>query len=106
MAKRKTSMREYKTPALQGAGSYVIFKALTVGEIKEIRETRTEVDDGDAFEVGLDTIAKHLIGWNWVDDDGDALPLPSEDPEVINLLTDDECTFLAEKLIGKADSKN
>lgn len=106
MAKRRTAIREIKTTTLQGAGSFVKLRSLTVGEIKKVRETREEIDDGEKFEVGLDMIIEHLLGWNWVDDDGNPLPLPSEDPAVIDLLTDEECTFLAEKLIGKADSKN
>ncbi len=38
--------------------------------------------------------------WNWVDDDGNALPLPSQNPEILDDLTDDETVFIMEKVMG------
>jgi hypothetical protein len=45
-------------------------------------------------------IARHIIGWNWVDDAGQPMTLPSIDHDVIGSLTGEELGFIAEALAG------
>ena len=56
-----------------------------------------------------DLLTANVIEWNWVDDAGKALPVPSADPSVIERLTDDEVNFLARAIQGgqtQAETKN
>lgn len=100
MPTRQTTKRA-ASDKIQGEGSYVIFKRVTVGEFRSLQN---EQGEKSLIEVGLQLIETHLIDWNWVDDEGKTLPLPSEDPSVIDNLYDEEATFLAEALLG--DQKN
>ena len=45
-------------------------------------------------------LVENVVAWNWVDDDGQALPLPREDVGTIRRLTDEEVTFLAQAIQG------
>ncbi len=126
MAKRKT-VKKVSTDELQGENSYVIVTAVKTKEIKQTRRESQAVSDAqkevekrrkvgdediedvepyDAFGSGLDMIRRHLKEWDWVDDDGVPLPQPKEDPNVLDELTIEEVTFLANLLTGEEDSKN
>ena len=126
MAKRR-SVKKVSTEDLQGEGSYVIVSAVKTKEIKETRrlsqeatkaqkavdklrkagdEAIEDVESFDGFEAGLDMIHRHLVDWNWVDDNDVPLPKPKEHPEVVDELSTDEVTFLANLLTGEEESKN
>jgi hypothetical protein len=91
--------------AVQGSGSWVKFSTVKVGEVRGLRKANE--DEGvDPFEAGLALIQKHLMDWNWVDDEGQPLPNPQQDPNVINDLTHIESEWLAEALVGTTNSKN
>src|SRR5512137_1897899 len=56
-----------------------------------------------------DLLTANIIEWNWVDDAGNALPVPSAEPGVIERLTDDEVNFLARAIQGgqtQVEAKN
>lgn len=84
-------MRKYKrtyrvdSESVQGEGSFVEFKNLTWGEAKEFFGRPS----GD-----LDNIAARIADWNWTDEDGQPLPLPSEKPEIMQELMAWEVSFL------------
>ncbi len=125
MAKR-VSTNKVPTVELQGEDSYVIVSAVKTKEIKETRrlslraekaqkevekrrKAGEEVEDlepFDGFAAGLEMIQRHLLEWNWVDDDGVPLPQPKGNPEVLDELTVKEVTFLANLLTGEEESKN
>jgi len=65
-----------------------------------------EPDYIDPVEEGLELLKQHVIEWNWVDDEGEPLPQPKDDPEVIYQMTDDETKFLTEILSGEREAKN
>jgi hypothetical protein len=95
-----------QTEEVQGEGSYVVIRKPKVREIRELRQQRDSADV-DTFEVSIELISDHLVDWNWVDDDDNPLPLPSQDPSVIDELNDEETEFLASILIGtREDRKN
>ena len=107
MSKRQ-NVRKTMTPNLQGPGSFVEFKRFTYGESKAIREAAAAHADDENWqqEESLRVLAEHLIAWNWVDDDGNALPLPKDDPAVLDQLTDEEVKFLIGLFGDKTDAKN
>ncbi len=67
MAKRMGTSWRASTESVQGEGSWIELRGLTVGEVKAAR--RGELED-DALILG------HLLSWNWVDEEGKALPPP------------------------------
>jgi len=98
----RQSVRKIDTEALQGKGSYVVLSGLKVSEVKEM-QTKAEAEDYDAFSGGLEIVARHIKDWNWEDDDGNALPLPSEDADVMGKLTMQETEFLSKQLLGQTE---
>lgn len=101
---KRVSVRRFETDEVQGEGSYVVLTSLKVKEVRWLRQ-QSKDKDFDAFEGGLKLLVQHILKWNWVDDHGEALPLPSVDPSVVDNLTNDEADYLSELLID-AESKN
>lgn len=95
--KNKRTFR-VESDAVQGEGSFVVFKRLTWEEYKALPDGITA---GDAAALAV-------VEWNWVDDAGKPLPLPSEQPEIIGQLMQEEIQFLAvSRNAGRlADEKN
>lgn len=104
MPKRQT-VKRHATDEIQGEGSYVIVTGVKIGEIRKIKKL-SEDPEYDQFEGGLEMVADHVREWNWVDDEGKPLPLPKDDPLVVDDLTNEETEYLAELLIGSVASKN
>ena len=103
MSKRK-SVRKVRTGQVHAPNSWVIVSALKVKEIRALRKRAAE-DEYDAFEGGLDMLASHILDWNWIDDEDNPLPLPKDDPNVIDELTNDESEFLANLLMGQDEAE-
>jgi len=104
MPQRK-SVRRFESLEIQGDDSWIEVSRLTVGEARVINEQQGK-DDLDSFEAVLPLYQKHIVNWNWVDDDGEPLPLPKNDPDVVDGLTDQEFAFVAECLSGEESQKN
>jgi hypothetical protein len=103
---KRQSVKKHDSSEVQGEGSFVVTTAVKVKEIRKIRKHATDPEFDD-FEGGIELLAGHVIKWNWVDDDGDPLPSPVEDPKVIDELTNDESEYLVGLLMGgKEESKN
>jgi len=96
---------EIDSSRVQGEGSWVRISKMTWGEIKAMRARSGDAeDDADiAFEMGEETITKHVVGWNWADEEGNPLVQPQKDPSVFDTLTDDEFGFLAEAIAGSEE---
>lgn len=101
---KRQNVRTIKTDDLQGENSYVIMRRMTVGEIRSISSDRP--DGATAIEVSAEILSTHVTEWNWVDDDGEPLPSPAGNVEVLNRLTDEEFQFLGEQLMGVQARKN
>jgi len=79
---------------------------MTVAEMRELRKAR-KAKDADLFELGVDIMKTHVKEWNWVDDDGEPMVQPKDDPSIIDDLSDPESTFLSECIQGsEPDAKN
>ncbi len=103
----RQNVTEMPSPEVQGDGSWVKFRKLTVKEMKVILGRSDEdLSPLESFVEALRMYIDHVVEWNWVDDDGNPLPQPNQDPAVVDLLTNEEVMFLGQALSGAADSKN
>lgn len=103
---KRQSVKTHKSDIVQGEGSFVVTTAVKVREIRQIRKHAAD-EDFDDFEGGISLLAKHVIRWNWVDDAGQPLSCPKDDPKVIDELTNEESEYLVGLLMGEqGEAKN
>jgi len=98
MAQRKQSVRA-DTANVQGEGSYVVIRRLKGVEAYEYSDASTTLKNqpsGAAYWQMVQCLGRLVVGWNWVDDDGKPLPLPNDDPAVLEMLSVDEINAIAE----------
>jgi hypothetical protein len=86
-----------ETKRLQGPDSYVTIRCATVGELRQYNEEVT------ANPMGRDTVqvqfmVEHVVDWNWTDGEGVRLPLPKDDPTVLNRLSVPEWNLIDEAI--------
>jgi len=82
---------------IQGEGSYVVLRRLTIGYVKAMR--RNEKGESN-LELNEQAVLDHLVEWNWVDSDGKPLPIPKDAPEILDAMTFEETDFLIGSLFG------
>lgn len=128
MAKRQ-NVKRVDSEQVQGAGSYVMVERMTVKKGKELQALRREMDKQERIEKAMQEqdpewepeegtgsealslkiasaiMVDHIKGWDWVDNEGNPLPLPSADIDVIDLLTDEEMQFLSQAIMGNEDDR-
>lgn len=97
MPKRMFKHRGNRFPCdeVQGEDSYVVFDRLTVAEAREFSRLTAEDNPRRQDKRAVEMMARKIMDWNWVDDDGEPLPVPSTDGAVIDRLTDPELSLLA-----------
>ena len=103
MAKR-IAVRKYDTDSVQGEGSFVVMSSLKVGETRKLRKLVASDDVDEVFE-GLKLLSKHVVDWNWVDDNDELMPLPEGKIAVMDELTNEEVEVLSDLLIGANEKK-
>jgi len=93
MSRRSTF--EANAESVQGnAGATVTFRAVTVDEFKEYRETSM---------TDREMIASHVVAWKGIVDDNDqALPSPADEPGIVGALYLFELRALAQLLFTGA----
>ncbi len=102
---RRQSNRRVVSTEVQGDDSFVVLRPMKWGEAKAIVGV-AGADSARAIEM-VDRLAAYIVDWNWVDDDGNPLPKPAEDPSVIDRLTSTEVRYLLGELRGdEASRKN
>src|SRR3990167_1544878 len=119
MPKRQRVVR-HKSDEVQGPGSWVDMRAVSVKEGREARKESqalfdkhgvphdTKPEDFENYpefaeeytEMTQGALATIFIHWNWVDDDDEPLPQPG-DPAVMDMLTMTEVAYLT-GLLNKA----
>jgi hypothetical protein len=105
MASRKSTFK-VGSEEIQGEDSYVVFHQMSFGMVLEAMkkgEGKTKPDEEKDFTERL--LKDAVVEWNWVDDNGDLLPLPSKGLVIESLLTN-EIMWLVEQITGKAQAKN
>lgn len=101
---------------VQGEDSFVKVKRITVAEFdahnRQMAAVQQAQKDGKAEEVAgaekatREFYAGQLIAWNWVDDNGDPLPQPHNNPAVFETLTMDEIEFITQIImLGGGEKK-
>lgn len=104
MPQRK-AIRRVATPEVQGEDSWVEVRRLQVGEWLALQTNGAEMTQAASTRQGLDVLASHVVGWNWVDDDGKPLPQLTADPTVLEKLTDEETLCLMRLLQGPSEAQ-
>ncbi len=94
----RQAIKRVDSSKVQGEGSWVELRKFTVEEALEAKAA-LEKGNIDLLTFNLRLIASHIVNWNWVNEKGEPLPLPSENGVMEHLLQD-EVIFLAEALIG------
>lgn len=111
MATRKHKLyRKVDSAEVQGDDSYVLLRAMTYGDSKAYFSRMTSDDKSEQYQVGNELLIKMIQEWNWVDDEGVLLPLPKDDPTVLDNMPVEEIVFLSKQLSAgirrDQDSKN
>lgn len=98
------------SPDIQGDGSWIKIRPLTHAQARELENLKfAYAKDPVGFDLsavrqqGDDLLVDHLVEWNWTDEDGAPLPLPKDDPTVIERMLERELDFIGTE-IGKTAS--
>lgn len=111
MAQRQKHIRKVDSTDIMGAGSWVLVKKPTAEEALALQSLQGELNPitgqmentADPLlmqETLYGLLAKFIIDWDWVDDDGQPLSKPLGNLDVFKQLVDDELTFLAQAVAG------
>jgi len=102
---KRQSIKRIESTEVQGEGSYVVVRRQLVSEMRKFASGETwkqiqkmqsgELEDPALALAMAQEATERVIEWNWVDDDDNPLPLPKDDPEVFDKLTDEEFAFLS-----------
>lgn len=100
MPKRNNLVR-HSSEEVMGEDSFVLLRRVSWGEAK--RRNWLSGKRGDmavTTDMADDVVTYCVVDWNWVDDDGHPLPIPSVKPEVVDELTLEETSFILEKVFN------
>jgi hypothetical protein len=99
MPPQRKNVRLVDSSEVQGEDSWIKIRQPTVRETRQTVKPDLELED-----IGVSFIQRVIVGWNWVDDDGNPLPQVKDDPGVLEDLTPSEMSFIEKTLTF--DSKN
>jgi hypothetical protein len=86
---RKSSVR-VDASTVQGEGAFIVWRRITWGERKALQEAAKK---GELQP--LEVLVTYLENWNWVNNNGEPMPIPKT-VEELNPLFDEEIEFLAD----------
>src|SRR4029077_20749203 len=92
----------------QGEDGFVVVKRMTVEESTAFGKLFTKVQDKDSDEQEMtvrQAVADVVLEWNWVDDNGDPLPKPHGNVEVVGKLLNVELEWLFQAIAGTTDGQ-
>ena len=113
MSKRQNII-QFDSTEVQGEGSWVKVRMITHGQGKMFQKSYSDILKGDdisperreEFQKASDDLLVEMVyDWDWVDDDGEPLPLPKDDPKVVDVLTELEHKFIGQALQGEGERK-
>lgn len=119
---RRQRVRRHDASKVMGPGAFVVIKAITMEDAQRIEDASKppEMQEGmtqEDWEICLEqheakmkslnyeAMAITVMEWNWVDDDGQPLPQPADNPAVFAKLTAEEIEFIADRMNGNVKSK-
>jgi len=110
MPKRPDAIRHIETPDLQGEDSWVEIRRAKGRDLKKIipmgaRLRADDTPDLEKYEFSEQRLRDLIVAWNWVGDDGKPLPLPRDQADITEELTEDELLFLIEQITGKSEEE-
>ncbi len=112
----RQNVRTIETPQLQGDDSWIKIKAMSVAQYncraainRSLNTMDATAEDYEDRVAALDResnqlMAECVVDWNWVDDDGNPLPKPHNNPDAIRKLTMPELMFIGEQLNFNGDN--
>lgn len=106
----------YDSTEVQGEGSWIKVRLLKHGQAKQLTRAFGGVAGKGPDEIAPEQydelqktneelVSSAVFDWNWTDDDGQPLPLPKDDPAVIDELTELEHQFIGNALRGVGERK-
>lgn len=101
---QRQCVRRLETPEVQGGDSYVVVSMVTYGDSVE-RDAAVKAGTLNADEYFRERLAKYVLDWNWVDNDGEPLPKPRNNPDVFKLLAEEEMDLLANAIRGRTEAE-
>lgn len=108
---KRQSVSKISSEEVMGEGSYIKVRHLTWGETKTARDAAARTEkSGEGFgDAGLSEMEKLIeaavVDWNWVDDQGEPMPLFGEGTSINDLYTT-EVNFLVDAILQLAQRKN
>ena len=115
MAQRQNIIT-FDSASVQGEGSWIKVRMITHGQRKEYVKRYGDIIGKNANDIPAerraefqtandDLLVQSVVGWDWVDDNGDPMLLPSDKPGVIDILTEAEASFIAQAMQGEGERK-
>lgn len=94
MAERINKLQQKVDSAeVQGEGSWVLLRSPVIDDLTSL-DMPAEGDRKAAIEFGRELLKSLIVDWDWVNDEGEPLPNPVNDPDVVSRLPFQEITFL------------
>lgn len=97
MPKRKSGTFRVDASEVQGDESFVELRTVRYGEFRLAQKGELKDDE---------VLQKHVLEWNFVDDEGVPMPQVRDEPEIVFALTMPEKNFLIDALLNGPDAKN
>jgi hypothetical protein len=123
MPERK-GLRTFETSDVQGEDSWIKLRSMTLGELMDLqreaedrrgfwyrlgrffgRRFRKPPSPVETARRNMAQIIGYVRAWNWVNDQGQLLPLPANDPSVLDQLTMDEMQVITDCVNGARESE-
>lgn len=94
----------------QGADAFIVVKRLTVEESNSFTEKFNQLQedavDAEARQNGeleaRKSFGELVFDWNWVDNDGNPLPKPHNNPDVFGALYNEELEWITRAIVNNA----
>lgn len=103
---QRQSIKRVDSAIVQGDGSWVDVKRITYGMGIDAQKLQSVTETSVLDEYNRKLITYLVAAWNWVDDEGEPMPTPKENPAVIDSLLDTEIMWLMQQLVAQTDRKN
>jgi len=102
MAKRQGTRRVDSTEVM-GEGSFVKFRPILYKSAVDAVNARNDDDEMKNAKLVTGLIVDALLEWDWVDYDGNPLPLPETSEQLEEMLTVNEVQFLTREMVGSGE---
>lgn len=96
---QRMAVRRIPTEEVQGEDSFIVASMVTLEDWDEVDKKQKK---GEPYVVAMrDVMARRVLDWNWVDDDGKPLPKPKGNPSVFAKLTGPEIEVVERAISGR-----